>query len=77
MIRKCAVCVRRRSQATDDDWGKEYLDLIVAVKVVADLDEAVEHIQIYGSNHTDVIVSENEQSQDSFFRQVGSSCVVG
>jgi glutamate-5-semialdehyde dehydrogenase len=64
------------SAATDDDWGKEYLDLIVALKVVPDLPAAVAHIQRHGSNHTDAIVSESADRLAAFVAGVGSSCVL-
>ena len=62
--------------ATDDDWGCEYLDLIVAMRVVDSLDDAIAHIRRYGSNHTDAIVSESAEAQQAFIRNVGSSCVL-
>ena len=61
--------------ATDDDYYAEYLDLILAVKVVADLGDAVEHIQKYGSDHTEVIVTESYAASQEFLRRVTSSCV--
>lgn len=62
--------------AADDDWGREFLDMIVAMKVVPDLAAAIAHIQRYGSNHTDAIVSENAAHQARFIAEVGSSCVL-
>jgi len=62
--------------ARADDWGKEFLDLIVAMKVVPDAPAAIAHIQRYGSNHTDAIVSENRERQAQFIAGVGSSCVL-
>jgi glutamate-5-semialdehyde dehydrogenase len=46
--------------ASDDDWGKEFLDAIVAVRIVDDLDAALEHIRTYGSGHTDAIITEDD-----------------
>ncbi|NLH47184.1 MAG: glutamate-5-semialdehyde dehydrogenase [Myxococcales bacterium] len=62
--------------ATEADWPAEYLDLIVAVRVVPDLDEAIAHIRKYGSNHTEAIVTEHYESAMKFLRRVGSSTVL-
>ncbi|HKQ50327.1 MAG TPA: glutamate-5-semialdehyde dehydrogenase [Phycisphaerae bacterium] len=62
--------------ATNDDWGREFLDLIVACKIVPDLDAAVEHIHHYGSNHTDAILSSDESNQRTFVERVQSSCTL-
>jgi glutamate-5-semialdehyde dehydrogenase len=62
-------------QAQESDWGEEYLAPILAVKVVADLDAAVEHIRRYGSDHTEVIVTQSYPSAQEFLRRVNSSTV--
>jgi len=62
--------------ATEDDWYQEYLDLILAVKVVNSLEEAIEHINRYGSGHTDAIITENKESAEKFLKEVDSSCVL-
>ena len=62
--------------ARADDWGREFLDLIVAVRVVPDLAAAIAHIETYGSNHTEAILSEDPASQAAFVERVGSSCVL-
>jgi len=61
--------------ASDSDWSEEYLAPIVAVRVVDDIDAAVEHIRRYGSNHTEVIVTRDYRSSQEFLRRVGSSTV--
>ncbi|MFT4176530.1 MAG: glutamate-5-semialdehyde dehydrogenase [Luteolibacter sp.] len=61
--------------ATEEDWHTEYLDLILAIKTVGSLDEAVEHINFYGSHHTDVIVTNEEAAAEKFLRRVDSACV--
>jgi len=61
--------------ANEDDWYAEYLDLILAVKIVKDLDEAIEHIDKYSSNHTETIVTTNINSSQKFLREVDSSVV--
>jgi glutamate-5-semialdehyde dehydrogenase len=61
--------------AAATDWSEEYLDKILAVRVVADLDEAIAHIQRYGSNHTEVIVTNDYANGQEFLRRVNSSTV--
>jgi glutamate-5-semialdehyde dehydrogenase len=62
--------------ATEEDWYAEYLDLILAVRVVADVQQAIDHIAQYGSSHTDAIVSEDIRRIDDFVRGVDSSSVM-
>jgi glutamate-5-semialdehyde dehydrogenase len=62
--------------ARETDWSAEYLDLILAVRVVADLDEAIDHILRYGSAHTESIVTENYDNAQRFLREVPSSTVL-
>ncbi len=62
--------------ATEQDWSEEYLAPIIAVKVVAGLDEAIEHINTYGSHHTDAIVTEDYGRARRFLREVDSSSVM-
>ncbi len=61
--------------ASDSDWAEEYLAPILAVRVVDDLDAAIEHIRRYGSNHTEVIVTQDYHNSQEFLRRVGSSTV--
>ncbi|MDP8233255.1 MAG: glutamate-5-semialdehyde dehydrogenase [Candidatus Saelkia tenebricola] len=61
--------------AKESDWYEEYLDLILAVKIVASIDEAIEHIRKYGSNHSDAIVTENNENASNFLLRVDSACV--
>ncbi len=61
--------------AKKSDWGFEYLDLILAVKVVRDLDDAVAHIARYGSQHSDAIVTSDRKAAERFLRKVDSSAV--
>jgi glutamate-5-semialdehyde dehydrogenase len=62
--------------ATEDDWYTEYLDAILSVRVVKDLDEAIKHIAHYGSQHTDAIVTEDKARARRFLREVDSSSVM-
>ncbi len=61
--------------ATEDDYRTEYLDLILNVKVVGSPDEAIEHIETYGSHHSDAIITLNEASAERFTREVDSAVV--
>jgi len=61
--------------ATDDDWGKEYLSLKAAIKVVNSLDEALEHIEKYGSGHSEAIVTEDHWAATRFLNEVDAACV--
>ena len=60
--------------ATEEDWRAEYLDLILSIKVVASREEAIKHINRYGSHHTDCIVTEDHESAEKFLREVDSAC---
>ncbi|MBK7972073.1 MAG: glutamate-5-semialdehyde dehydrogenase [Deltaproteobacteria bacterium] len=62
--------------ATEADWPAEFLDLVVAMKVVDGLDDAMAHIERYGSMHTESIVTKDYASAQRFLREVGSSCVM-
>ena len=70
-VRKLIDCV----QATDADWSTEYLDYIISVKIVSSLEEAVAHINRFGSHHTDCIVSENASAASAFMNTVDSAGV--
>ncbi len=62
--------------ASDDDWGCEYLDSIIAAKVVEDVDAAIAHINTYSSNHTDCILTENDKTADKFFERIDSAILM-
>jgi glutamate-5-semialdehyde dehydrogenase len=62
--------------ATENDWHAEYLDLILAVRVVDSLGEAIDHVNTYGSNHTDAIVTEDYSAARRFTAEVDSACVM-
>jgi glutamate-5-semialdehyde dehydrogenase len=66
----------RVSAATADDWSTEYLDAIIAAKVVDGIDEAIAHIERYGSHHTDAIVTADPAAADRFLREVDSAIVL-
>ncbi len=62
--------------ASDNDWDEEYLDLILSIKSVNNIDSAIEHIKEHGSNHTEAIITENYTNAMDFIRKVNSSCVL-
>ncbi|QHQ37330.1 glutamate-5-semialdehyde dehydrogenase [Algicella marina] len=62
--------------ATEADWGREYLDMIVAAKLVDGLDGAIEHISRYGSNHTDCILTEDDAAAARFFAELDSAILM-
>lgn len=62
--------------ATDADWGKEYLDMDIAARVVSDVDAAIEHIRTHGSNHTDCILTEDTEAAAKFFNQLDSAILM-
>lgn len=78
-IRGCEETIKYipyAKRATPEDYGYEFLDLILAVKVVESLEEAIEHIGAYGSNHTEAIVTENYTKAMKFLREVDASLVL-
>ena len=64
------------NEAVEQDWIEEYLAPILAIKVVESVDQAIDHIEAYGSHHTDVIVTENYTTAQRFLREVDSSSVM-
>jgi glutamate-5-semialdehyde dehydrogenase len=62
--------------ATEDDWGTEYLDLIIGVKIVGDVDEAIRHINKYNTKHTEAIITKNEANAKKFTSLVDASTVM-
>ena len=66
----------RVKAAAEEDYGKEFLDAIIAVKTVEGVDGAIAHITRYGSQHTDAIITENEKTADDFLRKVDSAIVL-
>jgi glutamate-5-semialdehyde dehydrogenase len=78
-IRGCAktrkICGAEVKKAVEKDWSEEYLDLILAVKVVATTQEAIDHINTYGTRHSDAIVTGRKREAQQFLRGVDSACV--
>ncbi len=73
---KTCVLLPSAKAATEEDWATEYLAPILSIKVVSGIDEAIEHINHYGSHHTDAIVTENYTLSRQFLREVDSSSVM-
>lgn len=71
----CQLLPQAKS-AVEEDWHSEYLAPIISVKIVADIDSAIAHIEAYGSHHTDAIVTENLAAAQQFLRQVNSASVM-
>ena len=67
---------KRVLPATYEDWTTEYLAPIVSVRVIENVDEAIEHINTFGSHHTDSIIAEDPEAVDSFLTQVDSGIVM-
>jgi glutamate-5-semialdehyde dehydrogenase len=78
-IRGCPATVElfggKVKKASEEDWGKEFLDLVLAVKIVGSLDEAMEHIARYASGHSEAIVTSNYFNAERFLAEVDSSAV--
>ncbi len=62
--------------ATPDDWGREFLDMTIAARVVADVDAAIAHIRKFGSNHTDAILTEDDKTAARFFQRLDSAILM-
>ncbi|WP_171238844.1 glutamate-5-semialdehyde dehydrogenase [Ruegeria sp. HKCCA5763] len=71
-----ALAVDGAQAATSDDWGKEFLDSVIAAKPVADIDAAIAHIQQFGSNHTDCIMTEDDAAVARFFERLDSAILM-
>ncbi|WP_163191678.1 glutamate-5-semialdehyde dehydrogenase [Clostridium thermarum] len=73
--KKTAAILDDICEATEEDWGKEYLDLIMAVKVVSSLDEALDHIYKYGTKHSEAIVTKDYEKAQRFLNEVDAAAV--
>ena len=73
---RARAIVPEMKPATEEDWAAEYLDLILAVRVVPDMEAALAHIETYGTHHTEVIVTENYPKALRFLREVDASLVL-
>ena len=74
---KATLAVDKRVKpAIEEDWSTEYLDAIIAVKVVDNVEAAIDHIERYGSHHTDAIITEDQATAEKFLREVDSAIVL-
>ena len=73
---QCQTIVSDLESATEDDWYTEYLDSVISIKTVNGVKEAMAHIETYGSNHTDCIISEDQATADMFVNEVDSAIVM-
>ena len=62
-------------KATKEDWDTEYLDNILSIKIMSNLDDAINHISKYGSGHSDAIITENYTTAEKFLNNIDSACV--
>ena len=62
--------------ATEEDWSTEYLDAIISIRVVDDIKQAMEHIRLYGSGHTESIVADDDNAATRFFADVDSAILL-
>ena len=78
-VRGCAqtrkICGARVRKALEQDWSEEYLALILAVKVVKDTQEAINHINSYGTRHSDAIITKDKNEAQQFLKAVDAACV--
>ena len=63
-------------EATEEDWSTEYLDAVISIRVVDDIDAAIGHIRRYGSGHTESIITDDVEAAETFFREVDSAIVL-
>jgi len=78
-IRGCSIAkslVSSIETADESDWDAEYLDLILSVRVVRDIEQAIEHIETHGSLHTEAIITQDEKNSHAFIQRVNSSAVM-
>ena len=72
--KSCAI-LPQIQRANEEDWGKEYLDLILCIKVVNDIDEAISHIRKYGTHHSEAIITSDSKSAERFLNAVDAAAV--
>lgn len=78
-LRGCENCLKILPDlipATEEDWSTEYLEKILSIKTVGTLDDAITHINTYGSHHTDSIVTQDPDEAEKFLRSIDSACVM-
>ncbi len=73
---KTALLLSNVEEAEEKDWHEEYLDLVLSIRIVSDMDEAIDHIRTYGSSHTDAIITANYDNAWRFLSEINSSLVL-
>ena len=73
---KALSAIKGTVAASEDDWGREYLDMIIAARCVSGVDEAIDHIRTHGSNHTDCIISEDAETVEVFMNELDSAILM-
>jgi len=73
---RCVTLITNMQPAADNDWGREFLDLILCVKIVSGFDEAKSYIERYGSRHTESIITENYSNAQRFLTEIDASAVM-
>ena len=68
--------IKGTNLADQTDWGKEFLDMTIAVRTVENIEEAISYIELYGSHHTDCIITESDKAAKSFFLELDSAIVI-
>ena len=68
--------IKGTNLADQTDWGKEFLDMTIAVRTVENIEEAISYIELYGSHHTDCIITESDKAAESFFLELDSAIVI-
>ena len=71
-----ALAIEGTTPATAEDWGREYLDMIIAARPVDSIEAALAHIRHYGSNHTDCIITEDAEAAATFFQRLDSAILM-
>lgn len=73
--KKVLEVLNEATEIQDDEWGKEYLDYIIGVKIVKDVDEAINHINKYGTGHSEAIITNNYENSQKFLQRVDAAAV--
>jgi glutamate-5-semialdehyde dehydrogenase len=72
---KASKIIADIKEATEEDWGKEYLDFIISIKIVSNVDEAINHINKYGTGHSEAIVTRDYDNSQRFLQRVDAAAV--
>ena len=73
--KKSRAIIDNLKEATEEDWGKEYLDYVIGIKIVSDIDEAINHINKYGTGHSEAIITKDYNNSQKFLQRVDAAAV--